>query len=120
MIDTMKDEDQMLTPKEVAEILGVHQKTVHLWLRTGKLLGIKISYRAWRIPRTALKEFIEKNSNSSKSKEPITNTKTILNNEKQETPKLELITDPAIDNAPNIKMKHYIRDIMGERSQNEH
>ena len=49
----------MLTPQDVARILGVHQKTVHLWLRNGKLKGIKISYRAWRIPRSALEQFIE-------------------------------------------------------------
>jgi hypothetical protein len=35
--NTMTEILRMLTPKDVAEILGVHQKTVHLWLRNGKL-----------------------------------------------------------------------------------
>ena len=32
----MTMDSQFLTPKEVAEILGVHQKTVHHWLRMKK------------------------------------------------------------------------------------
>ena len=59
MIETLR----MLTPKDIAEILGVHPKTVHLWLRGGKLKGVKISYRAWRIPQSAFDQFIEQNSN---------------------------------------------------------
>jgi excisionase family DNA binding protein len=59
----MTVDTQFLNTKEVAEILGVHQKTVHNWLRTGKLAGTKISYRAWRIPRSALEEFVVSNSN---------------------------------------------------------
>ena len=61
----MAENIQMLTPKEVAQILGVHYKTVHIWLREGKLKGIKISYRAWRIPQSALDLVIEQNSNVS-------------------------------------------------------
>jgi|GEM_PF-667618 len=108
------DNNQMLNPKEVAEILGVHQKTVHLWLRTGKIEGIKISYRAWRIPRTALTEFIERSktipqksgsgvnkNNTGTSKDPIA----IQNTQDSE----------AKDLPHHTKMKHYIRDIMGEK-----
>jgi excisionase family DNA binding protein len=105
----MKDEDQMLNPKEVADILGVHQKTVHLWLRAGKLTGVKISYRAWRIPRSALKEFIEKNRNISHKQ----------NNEHLETSLNEASTNPITTTPPHLKMKHYIRDIMGEKHQDE-
>jgi excisionase family DNA binding protein len=105
---------QMLTPKDVAGILGVHQKTVHLWLRNGKLKGIKISYRAWRIPRSALDQFIEQNSNVRPQKGT-------------ENQWREGITDnlpaPATPesfagnhDSPQAKMKHYIRDIMGEQS----
>jgi excisionase family DNA binding protein len=119
MIPTMKDEDQMLNPREVADILGVHQKTVHLWLRTGKLTGVKISYRAWRIPRTALKEFIEKNSNISQKAESGTNLTHTQKNERLETPLKESNSDPVTTTPPHLKMKHYIRDIMGEKRQDE-
>jgi len=37
-----------LSPKEVAEYLGVHHKTVLKMLRTGRLKGIKVG-RTWRI-----------------------------------------------------------------------
>jgi excisionase family DNA binding protein len=111
----MAETPQMLTPKDVAEILGVHQKTVHLWLRAGKLHGIKISYRAWRIPQSALNAFIEQKSNAQplcieglkgSSKEELANLTT------------ESTRNPSIENhdTPRSKMKHYIRDIMGEQS----
>ncbi len=105
---------QMLTPKDVAGILGVHQKTVHLWLRNGKLKGVKISYRAWRIPRSALDQFIEQNSNVMQQKgvvgQPEAGADDILSTDT--TP------EPSADNhdSPRAKMKHYLQNIMGEQS----
>ena len=32
----------MLSTKQVAEKLGVHEKTVFLWAKSGKIIGIKI------------------------------------------------------------------------------
>ena len=104
---------QMLTPRDVAGILGVHQKTVHLWLRNGKLQGIKISYRAWRIPRSALDQFIEQKSNvmPQRGMEDLQG-KGIPDNLPAST-----IAEPFTDNhdSPQAKMKHYLRDIMGEQ-----
>jgi excisionase family DNA binding protein len=105
---------QMLTPKAVAEILGVHQKTVHLWLRNGKLKGVKISYRAWRIPQSALDQFIERNSNvmSQTGTDEQPEIKTGSNLPTDSAP------EPLAENhdSPQAKMKHYLRDIMGEQS----
>jgi excisionase family DNA binding protein len=106
----MDDDTQLLTPQQVAEILGIHQKTVHLWLRSGKLAGTKISYRAWRIPRSALNSFIENNSNLSKQS-PYYATGT----ESKEKEKEKRIQENG-SNPPSNKMKYYIRDIMGEKS----
>jgi len=96
-----------LTTKEVAEILGVHQKTVHHWLRTGRLAGTKISYRAWRIPRTALDEFIAKNSNLHPQNAGPGDAAT-----EQVLPQFS--DKSSITRDPGGRMKHYIRDIMGE------
>jgi excisionase family DNA binding protein len=108
----MTTDTQFLTPKEVAEILGVHQKTVHNWLRTGKLTGTKISYRAWRIPRLALENFVAQNSNARLQK--------TIHSPDDAGPE---ITNPTDTMRPNVsetssgsKMKHYLRDIMGEDS----
>ena len=103
---------QMLTPADVAGILGVHQKTVHLWLRNGKLKGIKISYRAWRIPRSALEQFIEQNSNvqvQTGAEDPKMAGSTCK-------PSGALPKPPAEcpDTQP-ITMKQYLQDIMGEQ-----
>jgi excisionase family DNA binding protein len=105
---------RMLTPKEVAGILGVHYKTVHIWLREGKLKGIKISYRAWRIPQPALDQFIEQNSNIQPQK--------VMNETKEnreegaeiQTSETTLVQPVDTRETPQSKMKHYLRDIMGE------
>jgi excisionase family DNA binding protein len=105
---------QMLTPRDVAGILGVHQKTVHLWLRNGKLKGIKISYRAWRIPRSALDQFIDQNSNEMTKKE----TEGQHNAGVNTSLPVNATPGPSADNddSPQVKMKQYLQDIMGEQS----
>lgn len=99
----MATDAPFLTPKEVAEILGVHQKTVHQWLRTGKLSGTKISYRAWRIPRTALETFVTQNCNSPHPHKEGKTEASLGNTESS-----------SITGESCSKMKYYIRDIMGE------
>ncbi|MDY2647402.1 MULTISPECIES: helix-turn-helix domain-containing protein [Pyramidobacter] len=47
--------DKLLTVKEVAEIIGVHIDTVRIWLRTGRMKGVKFG-KAWRIPESELKK----------------------------------------------------------------
>jgi excisionase family DNA binding protein len=49
---------EYLTPEEVAEKLRVHWRTVYVWLRSGKLKGVKAG-RLWRISEEALEEFLE-------------------------------------------------------------
>jgi excisionase family DNA binding protein len=112
----MTTDTQFLTPKEVAEILGVHQKTVHHWLRTGKLAGTKISYRAWRIPHSALEELVVQNSNAQPK-----NAKHTINDNPTGITESIHPDNPAVpiapDTTPGSKMKLYIRDIMGEDSR---
>jgi excisionase family DNA binding protein len=106
----MTTDTQFLTPKEVAEILGVHQKTVHNWLRTGKLSGTKISYRAWRIPCLALENFVAQNSNAQPQKTVYaTKDKNTEISKPNDTIPLNVSKT-----SPGSKMKHYLRDIMGE------
>ena len=109
----MAADPQFLTPKEVAGILGVHPKTVHQWLRTGRLSGTKISYRAWRISRSAFEQFIAQSSNR-----PSPQGKTVANDEQKTTQSSlnpqDMAPPDQEDADPTIKMKHYIRDIMGE------
>ena len=101
----MTADTQFLDTKEVAEILGVHPKTGHSWLRTGKLAGTKISYRAWRISRSALDEFIARNSNM--------HPKNAINSGSDgKSTEVSQKTDASSETG----MKHYIRNIMGEDS----
>lgn len=104
-------DSQFLTPKEVAEILGVHQKTVHHWLRTGKLTGTKISYRTWRIPRSALEELVKQNSNTAQSNKV---SPVLQAAENTIAPPITCTTDTITPDDSCSKMKHYLRDILGE------
>jgi excisionase family DNA binding protein len=119
----MAEDTPLLNPRQVAEILGVHQKTVHLWLRSGKLQGIKISYRAWRIPQSALDSFIAGNSNTQLKQQPgqpqrngEESTISLHSRKLKEESKEE---HGVRDSSPQSKMKHYIRDIMGEQHHEE-
>jgi excisionase family DNA binding protein len=118
MID-MSNDVQMLSPKDVAEILAIHPKTVHLWLRSGRLEGIKISYRTWRIPRVSLDSFIERNTNKQRQKPSVTTT------DKKQKSNGNYLTEPGKGPTngmiihPQSKMKHYIRDIMGEQTHDD-
>lgn len=49
----------LLTVEEVCNILKIHPVTLRNWLRKGKIKGVKISHREWRIPESALQEFIK-------------------------------------------------------------
>lgn len=53
--------DTLLTRDEVADILRVAPRTVLLWLRQGKLKGVKLPGRngGWRVRRSDLDEFID-------------------------------------------------------------
>lgn len=55
-------------PEYVAEQLGVEVLTVYRWCEKGRLGGIKLHNRYWRISETDLQEFIEKMRNYKRSK----------------------------------------------------
>ncbi|MGH8057662.1 MAG: helix-turn-helix domain-containing protein [Candidatus Entotheonellia bacterium] len=48
----------LLTPEETAEELRLAPKTVKDWLRDGKLPGVKLGGKVWRIRREDLDAFI--------------------------------------------------------------
>jgi len=50
---------KLYTPEEVAAVLKVKPRTVMEWLRKGKLKGVKIGGKLWRIKESDLQTFIE-------------------------------------------------------------
>jgi len=52
-------EQEYLTPKEVAEKLRLHERTVRRLLVEGKLPGQLIGAKNWRVSSAALKDYIE-------------------------------------------------------------
>jgi len=58
-----------LTRDEVAKYFGVHNRTVERWLVSGSLKGYKLGdgkTSLWRIPKTEITKFLERNSNKVK------------------------------------------------------
>lgn len=53
-----ESEERLLTPKEVANILGVTQDTVRGWIKAGKLGAIKLAGKLIRIKQSELDRFI--------------------------------------------------------------
>jgi len=51
--------ERLLTVDQAGRILNVHGETVRQWLRSGKLRGVKLGRRSWRVPETALRELTE-------------------------------------------------------------
>ena len=58
----MKNE-RMLTTEEISKQINVKLETIRLWLRQGKLKGHKLGPRLWRVPESALQEFIDEGFN---------------------------------------------------------
>ena len=56
----MKNNDSLLTPEQVAEILQVHVLTVYSYIRRGSLPAVRLG-RSYRIVPEDLTSFIESN-----------------------------------------------------------
>jgi len=54
-----KDNKRWMRPKEVAEYLSVHVKTIYRMLCAHQLPAVKIKGAGWRIDRKKLDEMIE-------------------------------------------------------------
>jgi len=51
--------DEILEPKQVADMLKVHHRTIIRWAEQGKIPGFKLG-DLWRFRREAIEEFIRK------------------------------------------------------------
>jgi excisionase family DNA binding protein len=51
--------ENLFTVNQVAERLQVRPKTVREWLKAGRLKGVKIGGRFWRIKESELSRFID-------------------------------------------------------------
>jgi excisionase family DNA binding protein len=49
-----------LTVEQIASEVGRKPVTIRQWLVAGSLRGYKLNRRDWRVPRTALREFLDR------------------------------------------------------------
>jgi excisionase family DNA binding protein len=60
----MQSENEVLTSKEVAELLKVHLSSIRRWSRSGKLKGYRLGgYGDWRFLRKDVLAFLYSYSN---------------------------------------------------------
>ena len=50
--------ERLFDPSEVAAILRLNRYTVMDWLRAGKLRGVKVGSKLWRVKESDLEDFI--------------------------------------------------------------
>jgi excisionase family DNA binding protein len=52
--------EELLTVEEVAERLKLSQETIRIWLRTGRLRGIRLGTRrsGWRVPTSEMERLL--------------------------------------------------------------
>jgi len=58
---------KLLKTRDVADRCGVSPRTVALWLRDGKLKGVKLNGFSWRVKTEDLDAFLEEEANSVQS-----------------------------------------------------
>lgn len=52
----------MVSPAEVAEMVGVHRETVYLWIKEGRLPAVKLTRRITRIRVSDVEAMIERSA----------------------------------------------------------
>lgn len=60
-----KQEDEIMTVSEVANYLKISEVTTYKFVQEGKIPGFKVG-RHWRVKRSDLNEFIEKQKNGER------------------------------------------------------
>ncbi len=54
--------EKYYTPEEAGEILSLSPNTIREWLRRGKVKGVKLSRKAWRIKESEIKRLLQENN----------------------------------------------------------
>lgn len=55
---TTPPHERLYSVDELCEILNAKPSTVRLWLREGRLHGVKLGPKLWRVPQSALDAFL--------------------------------------------------------------
>ena len=57
--------EKFYTLKEVSDTIKIPENTIRIWLRSGRIEGVKIG-RHWRITETALEKFLKEHTGGGK------------------------------------------------------
>lgn len=50
--------EKIYSTEEAAEVLGLNVETVRNWLRAGRIKGVKLGKRYWRIPEREVQRLV--------------------------------------------------------------
>ncbi len=65
--DTAAEVHDLMTVKQAAEYLQVNPKTLYRWLAAGKVPGIKLGGRSWRVQRGTLTGWVRRQTQEAMS-----------------------------------------------------
>ena len=60
--------EKLLTTQEIADYLGLTQRTIYTYIQSGSLRAVKVG-REWRIKESELEAFINRGNGEIKDKE---------------------------------------------------
>jgi excisionase family DNA binding protein len=60
--------EKLLTTQEIADYLGLTQRTIYTYIQSGSLRAVKVG-REWRIKESELEAFINRGNDEIKDKE---------------------------------------------------
>ena len=102
-------EDQFYTVDKVAEILGMHHKTIRKFIAEGKLAASKVG-KQWRISGHDLSIFVEKNGGKTSDKKASeeSNIDFFTNGEVKDTTKQKVNISTVVD-ISDVNREQYFR-----------
>ena len=74
--------EKLLTTETVAKVLLVKPDTLRGWLRTGKIKGVKVGNRLWRVWKSELEAFLQEDE--GKSQISVRDLKAVLREDEDE------------------------------------
>lgn len=65
-------QDSLLTPKAFGQMISYHVRTIHKWIKSGRLVALNTNANGirptWRIPQSEVDKFIVKSKKEQKKR----------------------------------------------------
>jgi excisionase family DNA binding protein len=69
-MEPVPEDLRLLGTKELSEALGIHQRTIQIWLKQGRLPGMKLG-RDWKARVSDVRAYLQAQQAAVPTKEPL-------------------------------------------------